>query len=64
MSILISQFILPPEFCHSYHAFLFYISSMQFSQLCLTLCDPMDCSMPGLPVHQTPGVYSNSCLSN
>ena len=26
----------------------------QFSsvtQLCLTLCDPMDCSMPGLPVH-------------
>ena len=29
-------------------------SSVQFSsfaQLCLTLCDPMDCSMPGLPVH-------------
>ena len=28
--------------------------SLQFSsvtQLCLTLCDPMDCSMPGLPVH-------------
>ena len=27
---------------------------IQFSsvtQLCLTLCDPMDCSMPGLPVH-------------
>ena len=26
----------------------------QFSsvaQSCLTLCDPMDCSMPGLPVH-------------
>ena len=26
----------------------------QFSsvtQLCLTLCDPIDCSMPGLPVH-------------
>ena len=22
-----------------------------FSQLCLTLCDPMDCSMPGLPVY-------------
>ena len=20
-------------------------------QLCLTLCDPMDCPMPGLPVH-------------
>ena len=28
---------------------------------CLTLCDPMDCSTPGLPVrHQLP-VYSNSC---
>ena len=27
---------------------------VQFSsvaQLCLTLCDPMDCSMPGFPVH-------------
>ena len=21
-------------------------------QSCLTLCDPMDCSMPGLPVHR------------
>ena len=29
-------------------------TSVQFSsvtQSCLTLCDPMDCSMPGLPVH-------------
>ena len=29
-------------------------SSVQFSsvaQSCLTLCDPMDCCMPGLPVH-------------
>ena len=29
----------------------------QFSsvtQSCLTLCDPMDCSMPGLPVHHQP----------
>ena len=28
--------------------------SIQFTsvtQLCLTLCDPMDCSTPGLPVH-------------
>ena len=34
------------------------ISSVQFSsvtQSCLTLCDPMDCSTPGLPVcHQLP----------
>ena len=21
------------------------------AQSCLTLCDPMDCSMPGLPIH-------------
>ena len=30
------------------------INSIQFSsvtQLCLTLCNPMNCSMPGLPVH-------------
>ena len=30
------------------------IPSVQFSsvtQLCPTLCDPMDCSTPGLPVH-------------
>ena len=27
------------------------------SQLCLTLCDPMDCSRPGFPVHhQLPGL--------
>ena len=29
-------------------------SSVQFSsaaQSCPTLCDPMNCSMPGLPVH-------------
>ena len=23
-------------------------------QSCLTLCDPMDCSMPGFPVHHQP----------
>ena len=37
----------------------------QFSavaQSCLTLCDPMHCSMPGLPVHhQLPEFNSNSC---
>ena len=30
------------------------ISSVQFSsvaQLCLTLCDPVDCRMPGFPIH-------------
>ena len=31
-----------------------FISSVQFTsvtQLCPTICDPMDCSTPGLPVH-------------
>ena len=29
-----------------------YISSLSsVAQLCPTLCDPMNCSMPGLPVH-------------
>ena len=31
-----------------------YVYQVQFSsvaQLCLTLCDPMDCSVPGFPVH-------------
>ena len=35
---------------------------VQFSsvtQLCLTLCNPMDCSRPGFPVHH--GACSNSC---
>ena len=27
-----------------------YIFSL-VTQLCLTLCDPMDCSTPGFPVH-------------
>ena len=33
---------------------LITLPSVQFSsvtQLCLILCDPMDCSMPGFPVH-------------
>ena len=37
---------------------IFYLPSVQFSSVthsCLTLCDPMDCSIPGLPVrHQLP----------
>ena len=32
-----------------------YIYFSSVTQLCPTLCDPMDCSMPGLPVdHQLP----------
>jgi len=45
--------------CQSYN-----ISSVQFSsvtQSCLTLWDPMNLSMPGLPVHHQLRVHSNSC---
>ena len=34
--------------------FFFLINSVQFSSValsCVTLCDPMNCSTPGLPVH-------------
>ena len=40
----------------------FPIQFSSVAQSCLTLCDPMDCSTPGLPVHhQPPRAYSNSC---
>ena len=38
--------------------FSFRLSSV--TQLCLTLCNPMDCSMPGCP-SPTPRACSNSC---
>ena len=41
-----------------------YISSVQ-SLSCIRLCDPVDCSTPGFPVHhQAPGAFSNSCPSS
>ena len=30
------------------------------AQLCPTLCDPMDCSMLGLPVHQQPPEFTQT----
>ena len=33
------------------------------AQFCLTLCYPVDCSMPGFCPSPTPGHYSNSCPS-
>ena len=44
------------------------ITSVQFSsvtQSCPTLCDPMNCSMPGLPVHHhLPEFTQTHTLSN
>ena len=39
------------------------ISSVQ-SLSRVWLCDPMNCSTPGLPVHHHPGVHPNSCPSS
>ena len=36
---------------HIWKMALVQFSSVQFSQSCPTLCDPMNCSTPGLPVH-------------
>ena len=30
----------------------YYLQFSSVTQSCPTLCDPMDCSMPGIPVHQ------------
>ena len=41
-----------------------YLPSVQSSsvaQSCPTLCDPMDCSMPGLPVHHQLPEFTHSC---
>ena len=48
---LLSQIFQTAGFYPAIHSF---ISSVQFSsvaQSCPTLCDPMNCSTPGLPVH-------------
>ena len=31
--------------------YITYVPVCSVTQSCLTLCDPMDCSTPGLPVH-------------
>ena len=30
---------------------IYGVKAVQFAQSCLTLCDPVDCSTPGFPVH-------------
>ena len=42
-----------------------FIQFSSVAQLCLTLCNPMNHSTPGLPCPSpTPGVHSNSCPSS
>ena len=37
--------------CCSEHIMRLKVSVSSVAQLCPTLCDPIDCSMPGFPVH-------------
>ena len=41
-----------------------YTCCCSVTQSCLTLCDPMDCSMPGLPVSHHVPVCPSSCPLN
>ena len=44
----------------SFYSSRLKLSSVQFTQFCLTLCDPMDCSTPGFPVrHQLPELQTH-----
>ena len=59
VEILLYWYILTSKYCHLYFSFLSRTSlcvlSPQFTsvfQSCPTLCDPMNRSTPGLPVHQ------------
>ena len=45
---------------HLVHTFIILAQFSSVTQSCPTLCDPMNRSTPGLPVHTTPGVHSNS----
>ena len=38
----------------------FYQSVSSVAQSCPTLCDPMNCSMPGLPVHHQPSEFTQT----
>ena len=39
------------QFCRFVLAMISYVQFSLVAQSCLTLCDPMNCSTPGLPVH-------------
>ena len=47
------------------NALVFKVQISSVTQLCPTLCNPMDCSTPGLSCpSSTPGAHSNSCSSS
>ena len=42
------------------HFLLYLVQFSSVAQLCPTLCDPMDCNMPGLPVHHQPPEFTQT----
>ena len=48
---LLKAMVFPVIMCKCENWTIKKFSSVQFSQSCPTLCHPMDCSMPGFPVH-------------
>ena len=62
--ILSAQGILKPDLHFTFN----FNNTIQFSSVQslsrVWLCDPMNCSTPGLPVHHHPGVHPNSCPSS
>ena len=45
--------------CHNRHVISAVVLARKVAQLCPTLCDPMDCSLPGFSVH---GVFQARVL--
>ena len=66
VSFSLKEFLALPLLLRHWHfCRLVQLSFTSVAQLCPTLCDPMNCSTPGLPVHhQLPRVHPNSCPSS
>ena len=47
----------------SWYTIMVLIQFGSVTQLCPTLCDPMDCSMPGLPASAAAAKSLQSCLT-
>ena len=59
LKIIVSVEVTSELFCH--------VKNDQFSsvtQSCLTLCDPMDCSTPGLPAHRQLPEFTQTHISS
>ena len=49
------------EFSFNQYSIFSSVQFISFAQLCLTLCNPTDCSIPGFCPSPIPRVYPNSC---